>query len=350
MPKVFGPFHTAGDWSLLTQFQKDFWLVPDLIPLSGLVVLASAPKAGKTCFATALARAVATGTDFLGKPVVQGPVFWCSHEELLQERIPLHEGLQMEDEFYFAEPDALPALDRYGITLDNHRLRKNARAEDEYVFSWAVEAGAKLVVVDCLHAACKRTNLADNQAARRIMWQLRHWSHQYHIAVLVLHHLTKSGSRGHQPDRCADSAQILATASTHFILDIHHCPNGNRLLTLHGEGRHPRPPRRQVIKSTGILQYERLDGTQDSEARSQGTRFQLLHLLENGAEPTAEEAAAQLGLNVNTVRNVLTLLQASGEVERANSAAKRTRYRLAEKRPDSTETLRGARDDDISAI
>ncbi|MFM9597348.1 AAA family ATPase, partial [Streptomyces scabiei] len=43
-------------------------------------------KDGKSCLATALAMAVATGEPFLGKQVRHGPVLWCAYEESRSER------------------------------------------------------------------------------------------------------------------------------------------------------------------------------------------------------------------------------------------------------------------------
>ncbi|MFZ4506384.1 MAG: hypothetical protein ACOYON_01645, partial [Fimbriimonas sp.] len=42
-----------------------------------------------------------------------------------------------------------------------------------------------------------------------------------HCAVLILHHLTKAATRGYQPERFADSTQILASANAHFFMERH---------------------------------------------------------------------------------------------------------------------------------
>lgn len=78
--RVFQPICTE-----FNQFQQP-WLVQDFIPLGGLVFLAAPPKQGKTCLATALALAVATGTPFAGMPCDQGGVLWLAQEESFWDR------------------------------------------------------------------------------------------------------------------------------------------------------------------------------------------------------------------------------------------------------------------------
>src|SRR5687768_9083377 len=114
-----GPFRPAADLTSIYARTED-WLIPGIIPSGGLVILASAPKTGKTCFATAIARAVAKGEPFLGHPTPQHPVLWCAYEETPRERAVLHEGLTVEDPLLVAYigdlpplPHRMPKTDRY---------------------------------------------------------------------------------------------------------------------------------------------------------------------------------------------------------------------------------------------
>jgi hypothetical protein len=61
------------------------WLVDGLIPRGSLVLLTAPPAGYKTWLALALAGAVSTGADFLGRPTVETPVLYLDREN----RLPL---------------------------------------------------------------------------------------------------------------------------------------------------------------------------------------------------------------------------------------------------------------------
>lgn len=325
-----GPFHPAANFPL-AHGESDNWLVPGIVPRDSLVVLASAPKTGKTCFATALARAVAKGEPFLGHPVAQSTVLWCAHEETPIERMPLHEGLTLDDPLLVAYPGSLPALptrlprtDRFG--------RRDLRAFDEpFIFGHAVEVGAKLIVIDCLHAAVEGAPLADNAVARAVMGTLRTWSFHFHVSVLVLHHLTKSGTRGHQPERFADSAQILAASSCHFFMDREEETATRSRIVLYGKGRHPAPYARLELISEGILDYRlaKADHTY-TQAKRLTVEDRVLSLLAEGWSLTSEEIARRLAIHPGTVRHVVARLISAGSIATTRTPKSRTRYTLSE--------------------
>ena len=69
------------------------WLVEGLLRESGILLLSARPKVGKSELARNLAKAVATGTEFLGRRCRKGKVVWINLEEPishLQERIGVH--------------------------------------------------------------------------------------------------------------------------------------------------------------------------------------------------------------------------------------------------------------------
>lgn len=326
--QTFGPFRPAADLSEICASQ-DPWLVPGIIPESSVVVLASSPKVGKTCFATALARSVALGESFLGQPVRQSPVLWCAHEEAPQERIHLHEGLTVEDPFFIAYISDLPPLPHRIGKPDRFGRRNMRDFEPPFIFEHAIEAKAKLIVIDCLHAAVEGSCLADNSSARAIMSVLRTWCHYLGISVLLLHHLTKSSSRGHEPERFADSSQILAAASCHFFMDRLEDGETASRVVLQGKGRHPAPYARMELISTGPLDY-----TLAAEANPRPRRLKVsdrVHgLLEAGWCLTAAEIAHRLDLNPATVRYALARLQESGDIKVGEKMKRAPRYEINE--------------------
>ncbi|CAN5607932.1 hypothetical protein BH11ARM2_BH11ARM2_19480 [soil metagenome] len=346
MPELFtGPFFPAA--SLPSRSGDDLWLIPGIVPRDGLVVLASAPKTGKTCLASAIARSIACGTPFLGHTPPQGPVLWCAHEEIPDERGRLHEGLSNDDPLLIAYPGYLPTLDEPDRSVRDRFGRYRDVEPPSYVFSNAVEVDAKLIVIDCLHAAVERGNLADNATARRVMGRLRRLSWMNHIPVLVLHHLTKSTSRGSSPERFADSAQILAAASCHFYMErkeetvggssrssvsgtvsVPSAPEETASrITLYGEGRHPTPPRKLELLSTGPLHYELAEEASVKPQPRPTAVSRVANLLSEGWELTSEEIARRLEINPVTVRDALNRLAGEGRAEKLASPQKRLRYR-----------------------
>lgn len=323
------PFRPAADNASLYR-DLDPWLVPGIIPENGVVILASAPKTGKTCFATAIARALAKGEPFLGEPLPQCPVLWCAHEETARERLLLHEGLDVEDPLLIAYPGQLPALHSRLQKTDCFGRRDLTNFDMPYVFQNALDVEARLIVIDCLHAAVEGANLADNAVARAIMTILRVWAAHLGVAVLVLHHLTKSGTRGTSPERFADSAQILAAASCHFFMDRFEETETRSRIVLQGKGRYPAPVARLELVSEGVLDY-RLAEPADGPVllRKLSAADKVVSLLEEGWSLTSQEVARRLGLRPGAVRGVLAELQSAGKVVSHRRPKENLRYALS---------------------
>lgn len=307
------PFrHPSRDQDLADM--RSSWLIPGILPAAGLVILASPPKSGKTCFATALSYAVARGRPILEREPRQATVLWCSYEESVYERLPLHKDLTPEDPFYVAYREVLPPID--------------SRAGLELLEETVIKYQARLLVIDPLHAAVVRTNLSENTGARRIMQRLKDMSYLLNCTVLVLHHVTKSGTRGVTPERFADSSQIIATASAHLFLEAEK-KGGHRTLTLHGEGRYPVPDSRTTFTATGLLDFQLTRTQSDFKPRTSDHR--VLETLAKLKEATANLLAEETGMPAGSIRNTLTRLTKTGMVALANGSARPSRYVLPTK-------------------
>ncbi len=329
-----GPFRPAADLSSLYKL-GDEWLVPGIIPKAGLAILASSPKTGKTCFATALARAVVKGESFLGRPTIQSPVLWCAYEETPQERLPLHTDLTNDDPFLIAYPGDLPPLPTKIGKPDRFGRRDMRDLEPPFLFEHAAEVGAKLIVIDCLHAGVEGANLADNSTARAVVGTLRTWGFHMGVSVLLLHHLTKSSSRGSQPERFADSAQILAAASCYFFMDRvdiepeeKDCAGSSRV-TLFGKGRYPTPAAKLSLLSSGPLDYRLLSGHGPTTSAKISASDRVLQLLEDGWCLTASEMGRRLGLNPATVRSAVARLHEDRKICISDRVRQAPKYALA---------------------
>jgi hypothetical protein len=194
-----------------------------------------------------------------------------------------------------------------------------------------VEVGAKLIVIDCLHAAVQGADLSDNHIARAVvMGLLRVWSFHCHVSVLVLHHLTKSTTRGWQPERFADSAQILAAASCHFYMERREETETQSRVILHGKGRHPAPYGRIEMISEGILDYRLADAKAAYvQPRRQTLETRILALLETGWPLTSAEIARKLNESPGSVRTIIGRLKTAGAITIDTTQPDSHRYKLA---------------------
>ena len=303
------------------------WLVPNLIPKKGLVILAAPPKAGKTLFASHIARQLATGQPLLGHQQERIGVLWAAHEETREERKPYLQGLTPEDPLHIGFAPFLRLIDDPECEFERDRKGRFNHDAEPYLYQVAQDCRASLLVIDCLHASCRHTNFADNHAARRILGRLRLWSHNYNVATLVLHHVTKAATRGYHPERFADSAQILAAASAHFFMESVTLPDGVRKITLHGSGRNPAPPSRIDIVSESPFHFEL--ATTEPHPQKLSLPDRIVELLEEGWELTTEEIARKLAAKPQSVRNALASLS-SDAIERQTGPRNAIRYRLSE--------------------
>lgn len=179
------------------------WLVEGLIPVGYLVLLAGSPKAGKTCFATALALAVANGVPFAGCPTRQAAVLWIAAEESQTERQVLLEGSPLVEASVplYTCYQHLPIDDPETISL---------------LYHWVNKTQAGLIVVDPLLGAIQGRSLSDSWSARRSLQPLKDMCRDSGITALVLHHEKSDRIRGKRA--VADNPQLAAVASMSIVL------------------------------------------------------------------------------------------------------------------------------------
>ncbi len=182
------------------------WLIQDWIPQGSLIILAGAPKSGKTCLATALSLAIATGTPFAGLPTTQGSVLWLALEESRAERRYLINQ----------HPLGVPSTPIY--TCYEPLVINEATTLDALDY-WIRQTDAKLIVVDPLQAAAPGSSLDHGHSARRALQDLKRFCQTRRVTALVLHH-AKSPTRANPHPRVADHAQLSATASILMVMTV----------------------------------------------------------------------------------------------------------------------------------
>ena len=292
------------------------WLVEGLIPKGYLVLLAAEPKKGKSCLATALALAIATGTPFAGIPTHQSAVLWLSLEESPEERRQI---LKLS-----------PLVD---TTTPLYTCYEHLPIDDEgaldAISDWITKTEAGLIVVDPLHGATSGRSLSDGWAARKTLKDLKRMCAFRNVSALVLHHSQRPSLANPRP-RVAESAQLAAVASMQMVLTSREiAPAGpqasclrsgtktSRLITLHCQGRGEFANRTLHLLSNGPLDYYLVDtdglARQPEPVRTGYLERQVLTLLEHGPA-NSDTILTALQAVPGSLRNALTRLRAKGMV------------------------------------
>lgn len=194
---------------LMTQhFVPTEFLVNGILPL-GLTLLASPPKFGKSWFSLLLCLAVAKGTPFLGLGTTKSDVLYLDLEDGdadLQERI---KKLNMGEEapaglLYSTEAPTLAdgLLDTLNQTLSSN-------------------PSIKLIVIDTLGVVLGAQNSDSNQFAQEyaLYGSLKKVANAHSIALLVIHHLRKTGDDNNPFNRIYGGVATQAALDTMVVLE-----------------------------------------------------------------------------------------------------------------------------------
>lgn len=194
---------------LMTQhFVPTEFLVNGILPL-GLTLLASPPKFGKSWFSLLLCLAVAKGTPFLGLGTTKSDVLYLDLEDGdadLQERI---KKLNMGEEapaglLYSTEAPTLAdgLLDTLNQTLSSN-------------------PSIKLIVIDTLGVVLGAQNNDSNQFAQEyaLYGSLKKVANAHSIALLVIHHLRKTGDDNNPFNRIYGGVATQAALDTMMVLE-----------------------------------------------------------------------------------------------------------------------------------
>ncbi len=176
---------TSGDWRAVLRPVSDVlrdkvvaeeWAVDGLVPLGWLIMLAGRTKVGKTLLIIALAYAIATGGQFLGRRCRKGSVLLALVDDMPAITHPRLEKLKdMDNVFVYTgrwNDTVLPAIQQA-----------------------AAELRPTLVVIDTLVKTIPKRDKAENDSATMdaAMEPFAALSSEYGCSVVLIHHLGKSG-------------------------------------------------------------------------------------------------------------------------------------------------------------
>jgi RecA-family ATPase len=276
------------------------WIVEDLIPF-GLTMLTAAPKAGKSLLCLDIGWQVANGGEVLGRQVERGEVVYIALEDnagSLTERAVLMHGDKVTC-------DGLTPFFEWsemGSTVVN--------AVSELRDYLTTHNGVRLVIVDtwgAFQAARSGTSISFNKDYKEVR-QLRQVAEDYHLGVLVTHHVRKpkaGGKAGDPMDDISGTAALRAAADT--LLMLQH-DKVSKQATLLVEGRRIKD-QKLFLRLSENLVWQLADAP---ERRTESAAV-IRYLEEHG--PTHYKAIAQaLSTSEGTMKTRLSRLLDSGEV------------------------------------
>lgn len=293
-------FHPQEVKELLNQTEEEIsWLWEPYIPQGSLILLAGAPKVGKSTWVYHLATSVAKGTPFLDSPTTSCPVLILALEEREQDVRRRLASL--------TEPD-VPLHVHSGL-LAMERLGK--------VEDFVATKGVGLVVVDTLG---KLWQVADENDAAQVEEAIKPFlqlARSTGAAVVLIHHLRKTS--GEEGMDIRGSTALFASVDNALILKRYGQGEKERLLEAIGRYGFSR----EVICLDGVG-YVKL-GSEGEVERSIHKRLIMEWLTDEPQE--ASYFAEKIGLSPSVVRSVLKRLVDEGEASRIGSGKKGDPYR-----------------------
>lgn len=265
------------------------WLVPDLLTTSELFLLAAGPRAGKSLLAMTLAKAVAEGSTFLGRPVLQGPVLYIRKED--------NDTKTKEREIAQGWSRGLPVA----------WLRKFKLSELDLLQDIAEEIQPRLIVIDTL-SRVKDASVSESSAEMsQLLEPLQELSEELDCCILLVHHTGKinidNAGQIDIFDTIRGSSAIRATCRGSLILAAGE--RNYRLLAENGWGKHDL----NVMLDADTLTWRLIgewkptcDGTQSD---------QVIEYLKNRESATIDQMSIDLNVPKRSLYIVLERLQAS---------------------------------------
>jgi hypothetical protein len=213
-------------------------LVKGIIPLGGMILVPAQAKSGKSVYGSCLTISVATGIDFLNRPVLQGNVLFVQNEENVRKTTAkrLRTGglqtLELED------------FNQYNELIYSNRITlcKNLDIVTHQVelLELVKKYDCKLVVIDSLNGSIRQSGLTDvSSEIGNALYGLQTMAHENDFTIVLLHHNNKTSYNGgtktqvEKIDSIAGSSKISRTNDGMAILTRKEDPNNGNYNELH---------------------------------------------------------------------------------------------------------------------
>jgi RecA-family ATPase len=297
-PKRLKAERQVTAWELNNkEFPPFKFVVPDLI-VEGLTIFAGKPKIGKSWLMLQVSNAVATGSSTLGGiECKEGDVFYCAledNERRLQARMDKLNIERWSKRLTFRCD--LPRLDEGGIEIIRNWLELVEKP--------------RLVIIDTFKRARAQQAKHETQydADYNSLRELHELAHEYHIAIVVVHHLRKmdaddpydtvSGTLG--LTGAADTVMILRRDSTGTVI-------------LQAQGRDVKDIEKAMLFDRTTCHWRIMgDAAQTRLSRERAKVTQAMHEIGEAAKPL--EIARLAEMKVANVSKLLTKMARDGLV------------------------------------
>lgn len=275
------------------------WAIPGLLP-EGVTILAGKPKMGKSWLALQIGLAVASGNKVLGQLLTrQGEVCYLGLEDSksrMKTRVEkLLQGQRPPEGFGWYEQ--WPLLNQGGLTdLEDCLLQNPA---------------VRLVIIDTLARVRTTTNTNSNIYGEdySFITPLKQLAEQHHIALLLIHHLRKSGASD-PIDEISGSSGLTGAADTLMVLQRDH---GETLARLSTRGRDTAEQELRIDfdKETAHWSLVQEDEIRTIDGRRlHKDRQEIMSVLEEAEEALSPtEIAQKLGKRSDSVGHTLRKME-----------------------------------------
>ncbi|CAN1211888.1 AAA+ ATPase domain-containing protein [Tumidithrix helvetica PCC 7403] len=154
---------------------KDYtdWLIDEILPINELILLAASPRAGKSLMAMNIAQCVASGSNFLDRPVTQGSVIYvqCEDSETKTKQRAIAQG--------------------WDENLPVYWLEKFKLSELSELIDLAKEIEPRLIVLDTLSRVRDDNTTESSAEMGRILEPLQEFARDHNCCILPIHHTGK---------------------------------------------------------------------------------------------------------------------------------------------------------------
>jgi AAA domain len=283
------------------------WTIPEILP-EGLTILAGKPKLGKSWLALSVALSIAAGGVALGaQPVAKGDVLYLALEDNARR-------LQSRARRLLESMTETPS--NLEFALDWPRLGEGGLAYlEEYL---KAHPDLRLVVIDTwarIAPPSGERRCSQYEGDYESLTPLKRLADTYHVSILAVHHLRKTGSSD-VLDEIIGSTGVTGAVDGTLILKR---DRGQTDATLFVTGRDVEREQQLALSFDATTALWTLVGNAE-ELCCTRARQEILDLLrEQGSDGmSAREIAATLPKNYHTTRSLLRKMEDTGEVRHAD--------------------------------
>jgi hypothetical protein len=283
------------------------WTIPEMLP-EGLTLLAGKPKLGKSWLALSVALSIAAGGVALGaQPVAKGDVLYLALEDNARR-------LQSRARQLLASMTQTP--NNLDFALDWPRLGEGGLAYlEEYL---KAHPDLRLVVIDTWARVAPPSGerrCSQYEGDYESLTPLKRLADTYHVSILAVHHLRKTGSSD-VLDEIIGSTGVTGAVDGTMILKR---DRGQTDATLFVTGRDVEREQHLALSFEATTALWTLIGNAE-EICCTRARQEILDLLrEQGADGmNPRQIAEALQKNYHTTRSLLRKMEETGEVRRAD--------------------------------